>query len=172
VVVIKMAVNDKRHPEVKLDQTQADVIQAKLEAPVHVHPMEKTPLQFLNSKFMQGVLWIAWEGAELIAIDSKDLPKRPRAIVCIPNVSEVNTELARLRAQNRGLQTSDWVIISRKFDERGQTLSLSIDPNSYKTLVQLKFKAFWGLGRISFLTLKDNKKHPEGESTASKPPSQ
>jgi hypothetical protein len=54
VVGIKMAVIDKQHPEVKLDQTQADMIQAKLEAAVHTHPVEETPLQFLNSKFMQG----------------------------------------------------------------------------------------------------------------------
>jgi hypothetical protein len=140
---------------------------------------------------MQGVLWITcvneysqtwlvraiselgelWEGAEVIAIDSLNLPKRPRMIVCIPDVSEVNTVLTRLRAQNRGLLTSDWVIMSRKTDERGQTLALSIDPNSYKTLVQMKFKAFWGIGRISFWTLKDKKKQREGEST-SKPPSQ
>jgi hypothetical protein len=29
--------------------------------------------------------------------------------------------------------TSDWVIMSRKIDEGGQKLALSIDPNSYKT---------------------------------------
>jgi hypothetical protein len=109
---------------------------------------------------------------ELIVINSKDLPKRPRVIVHIPDVSEVNTVLACLQAQNRGLQMSDWVIMSWKIDERGQTLALSIDPNSYKTLVQLKFKAFWGLGRIFFWILKDNKKNPEGESAASKPPPQ
>jgi hypothetical protein len=86
--------------------------------------------------------------------------------------------------------------MSRKIDEGVQTLALSIDPNSYKTLVHMKFKAFWGLGRISFWglgrisfwglgrisfwelgrisfwTLKDKKKQPEGESTTSKPPSQ
>jgi hypothetical protein len=56
VVGIKMAVIDKRHPEVKLDQTQADIIQAKPEAAVHAHPIEETPLQFLNSTFMQGVV--------------------------------------------------------------------------------------------------------------------
>jgi hypothetical protein len=53
-----------------------------------------------------------WERVELIVIDSKHLPKRPRVIVRIPDVSEVNTVLARLRAQNRGLQMSDWVIMS------------------------------------------------------------
>jgi hypothetical protein len=138
------------------------MIQAKLVVAVHAHPVEETPLHFLNSKFMQGVLWITcvsdfsqtwlvwavgelgelWERAKVIAIDSKNLPKRPRVIVRIPDVSEVSTVLSCLRAQNRGLVTSDWVIMSRKIDGGGQTLALSIDPNSYKTLVQMKFKAF------------------------------
>jgi hypothetical protein len=41
-----------------MDQTQAEMIQAKLVAAVHAHPVEQTPLHFLNSKFMQGVLCI------------------------------------------------------------------------------------------------------------------
>jgi hypothetical protein len=52
VAGIKMEVIDKRHPEVKLDQTQAEMIQAKLVAAVHVNPVEETPLHFLNYKFM------------------------------------------------------------------------------------------------------------------------
>jgi hypothetical protein len=67
---------------------------------------------------------------------------------------------------------SDWVIMSRKIDEGGQTLAVSIDPNSYKTPGQMKFKIFWGRGRISLWTLRDKRKQPEGESTTSKPPSQ
>jgi hypothetical protein len=191
VVGIKMAITD-RHPQVKLDQTQADMIQAKLLVAVDAHPMEETPLQFLYSKFAQGVLWFTcanefsqawllravsepgepWEGTELTVIDSKDLPKRPMVLVCIPDASEFITVLTCLRALNPGLDMSDWIIMSCKIEERGQMLTLSIDPNSYKTLTLLNFKAFWGLGRISFWALKDNKKYPEDVSTASKPPSQ
>jgi hypothetical protein len=36
-----------------------------------------------------------WKGAELTAVDSKDLPKRPRAFVRIPDTSEANTVLTR-----------------------------------------------------------------------------
>jgi hypothetical protein len=36
----------------------------------------------------------------------------------------------------------------------------------------LNFKAFWGLGRFIFWTLKDEKRNPEAESTASEPPPQ
>jgi hypothetical protein len=50
-----------------------------------------------------------------------------------------------------------------------QTLALSIDPDSFKTLAQVNFKAFWGLGRIIFRTLKDEKIEPKSENTTGKP---
>ena len=33
-------------------------------------------------------------------VDSKDLPKRPRVLVRIPDTSEVNTVMKRLKKQN------------------------------------------------------------------------
>jgi hypothetical protein len=61
-------------------------------------------------------------------------------------------------------------VMSHKVTEREQTLALSIDPDSFKALTHLNFKAFWGLGRIIFLTLKDDNRDPEAESTTSRPP--
>jgi hypothetical protein len=40
------------------------------------------------------------------------------------------------------------------------------------TLTRLNFMAFWGLERVIFRTLKDEKRKPEAESIASKPPPQ
>jgi hypothetical protein len=37
---------------------------------------------------------------------------------------------------------------------------------------RLNFTAFWGLERVIFRTLKDEKRKPEAESIASKPPPQ
>jgi hypothetical protein len=39
-------------------------------------------------------------------------------------------------------------------------------------LTRLNFKAFWGLERVIFRTLKDEMREPEAESIASKPPPQ
>jgi hypothetical protein len=111
-----------------------------------------------------------WEGAELTAVDSKDLPKKPRVLVHIPDASDVTTVLTRLRAQNPSLNTTGWTTMSHKINERGQ--AFCIDPNSFKTVTLLNFKAFWGWERVLFQTLKDDKRNPEAESTASKPPPQ
>jgi hypothetical protein len=62
--------------------------------------------------------------------------------------------------------------MSRKVTGREQTLALSIDSNSFKSLTKSNFKAFWGLGRITFRTLKEEKRKPENENTASKSSSQ
>jgi len=62
--------------------------------------------------------------------------------------------------------------MSRKVTEKEQALAFSIDPDSFIALTRSNFKAFWGLGRVIFWTLKDENRKPEAESTASKPPAQ
>jgi hypothetical protein len=192
VAGITMAVTHRRHPEVTLDQTQGDLIQVKLLSAVDENPSGEAPPQFLHSKFAQGVFWITcanehpkiwlirtisglgelWEGAELTVVDSKDPPKRPRVLVRIPDTSEVNTVIKRLRIQNPELKMADWTVMSRKVTEKEQTLAFSIDPDSFNALTRSNFKAFWGMGRVVFRTLKGEKKKSEAESTASEPPPQ
>jgi hypothetical protein len=49
-----------------------------------------------------------WECAELTVVNSKDLPKRPRVLVRIPDTSEVTAVITRLRIQNPELNMTDW----------------------------------------------------------------
>jgi hypothetical protein len=190
VVGFKVAIIHKRHPDIKLDKTQFDMIQEKLLTAVDANPLGETPPQFLHSKFSQGVFWItcanksskAWliqtisglgelcVGTELTVIDSEDLLKRPSVLVHIPDTSDVTTVMTRLRIQNPELNTTDWSIMSRKVIEKEQTLALSIDPDSFKALTVSNFKAFWGFGRVSFHILKDDKINPQTESTVRKSP--
>jgi hypothetical protein len=58
VTRIKMAIIQRCHPEVTLDQTQTDIIQEKLLTAVDANPAGETPPQFLHSKFTHGVIWI------------------------------------------------------------------------------------------------------------------
>jgi hypothetical protein len=178
---IKMAVIQSRHPDVKLDQAQAKLIQVKLLSAVDANPSGEAPLQFLYSKFAQGIFWITcanepskvwlmpeisglgelWEGAGLTVVNSRDLPKRPRVLARIPDTSEVTTVMTCLGIQNPELNMTDWSVLSHKVTEE-QTLVFSIDPDSFKALTKSNFKAFWGLGRVIFRTLKDVKKRARG----------
>jgi hypothetical protein len=65
-----------------------------------------------------------------------------------------------------------WRVLSRKVTDKEQTLTFSIDPDSLKALSRSNLKAFWGLRRVFSRILKDEKKKPEAESAASKPPPQ
>ena len=65
--------------------------------------------------------------------------------------------MTRLRIQNPELKTKDWKVVSRKVTEKEQTLVFSIDPDSFKALTRSNFKAFWGLGRVIFRTLRAEK---------------
>jgi len=53
-----VAVIHRRHPDVKLDQTQVHMIQVKLLTAVDANPWGEMPPQFLYSKFAQGVFYI------------------------------------------------------------------------------------------------------------------
>jgi len=93
-------------------------------------------------------------------------------VVRIPDTSEVTTVMTRLRIQNPELKTTDWSVMSRKVTEEEQMLAFSVDRDSFKALTRFYFKAFWGMRRVIFRTLKDEKRKTEVESTASKPPPQ
>ena len=165
----------RHHLDVKLDQTQIDMIQAKLLTAVDVNPLGETPPQFLHSKSAQGVFWITcanestkdwlmqtisglgelWKGTELTVVDSKDLPKRPRVLVRIPHTSEVNTIMTRHKKQNPELNTSHWSVMSQKVTEKEQTLAFSTDSLLKPWLnLTLRPSGDW-----------EAKKHPEAEST-------
>jgi hypothetical protein len=58
VAGIKLAIIHRHQPEVKLDQTQVDMIKAKRLTTVDANPSGKTPPQFLQSKFAQGVFLV------------------------------------------------------------------------------------------------------------------
>jgi len=53
-----MAVIHRRYPDAKLDQTQIDMIQAKLLIAVGAKPQGETTPQFLYSKSALGIFWI------------------------------------------------------------------------------------------------------------------
>jgi hypothetical protein len=89
-------------------------------------------------------------------------------LVRIPGTSDVNTILTRLRKQNPELHTSNWSVMSRKVIGKEQMLAFPMYRDCFKALAKSHFKAFWGLGRIIFVTLKETKKDPEAENSSSK----
>lgn len=110
-----------------------------------------------------------WEGCELTVVNSKDVPKRPKVTAWIPAKTDVEAVKSRLSLQNPGLRTTDWLLMSQKIGEKGQTLAFSIDEGSYAVREKLHFKVFWGLGRVTFQPLKADQKTKKHEPAKDKP---
>jgi hypothetical protein len=90
---------------------------------------------------------------------------------CFSHTHGIKVDTIIIKTKQGAANTAD-LFISHKVTEREQTLAPSTDPDSFKTLAQLNFKDFWGLGRIFFWTLKEEKGEPKAENTTSKLTSQ
>uniref|UniRef100_A0A6P7FCL4 Uncharacterized protein LOC114328927 n=1 Tax=Diabrotica virgifera virgifera TaxID=50390 RepID=A0A6P7FCL4_DIAVI len=190
---LRMAVVDRRHPEVKLNQEQAELVRTKLEEAVDKAPGgSQNPLQFLRTTFSAGILWIhcaneptkswlegtvrelrdLWESADLKLIESKDL-RRPIVLVHVPEtgISE-KVFRSRLGKQNAGLNTTDWTLKSQKVEGQGEILAYSIDKVSFRALKQTQLKAFYRMGRVAFKIVRETDGDDKGESDPSQPSTQ
>jgi len=150
----------------------------------------QNPVQFLGASFSAGVLWMTcatahtkeWlsatigrlknflEGVELQAIEAKDLAKRPKVIGWFPDQAEEERVRIRLKAQNPDLKTEDWHLLSRKTEEKGQTLAYSLDAASFKALEKAGFRVYYQLGRVTLKQLNPgNREKTKDEGGADKP---
>ncbi|KAJ8930180.1 hypothetical protein NQ314_017044 [Rhamnusium bicolor] len=188
VTTLKMAVIQQGHPDVTLNQEQGDLIQARVIAAIDAIPEGERSPQFHHSKFEGGILWMTcanletrnwlldviqkqdqlWEGAALTVVEASKLPKRPKVLVWIPDTGNETIVRTRIRKQNPDLAAGDWLLLSRKVDEKGQTLAYSIDEKSFRILERAQFKAFWCLGKVTFRNLKKDQ-HKTNEGGADQP---
>ncbi|KAJ8937310.1 hypothetical protein NQ314_011949 [Rhamnusium bicolor] len=162
-----MAVINARHSDAQLNQEQADLIQNKLVAAIDAIPFGGASPKFQRfPKFEAGILNIIcadsttkdWLGSTIREIEgleegvalteTKDLPSRPKFLVWVSETVEESIVRDRLRKQNAGLRTEDWLLMSRKVEEKGQTLAYSMDDKSSKVLAEAGFKPYYCLGRV------------------------
>ena len=191
---LRMAVIDRRHPEVTLDQGQADLIQERIvDALDNAASSSSNPLQFARTTFSGGVLWMTchneatktwvkeavanlgnlWEGADLTAVESKDLPKRPRVLIFIPGQEEEEGVVRpRLERQNPGLRVGGWLLLSKKKEKEGTFWAFSIDEASFSALQKNQFRAFYKLGRVNVKVLKGLDDQGTDKGDTSEPPAQ
>lgn len=188
---LRMAVVDRRHPDILLDQRQADLIMNKLGEVVDQTPSSSTsPPQFEGSRYTGGIIWITcanehtkdwlkksvesmgklWEELDLTVVEAKDLPKRPKALVWIPGTPEEGDVRTRLERQNPGLKTKDWHKLSNKTEKDGTILAFSMDGASYRILEQARFKAYYGLRTVTFKPIQSTPEDNKGST--SEPPAQ
>lgn len=191
---IRMAVINRRHPDVLMNQEQSELVQnAIVEALYQTPSGSGSALQFERTSFSAGVLsmtcanertahWLReavsslgslWEGAELTVVNFKDLPVRHRVLVFVPgSVREEPAEFRRrLQIQNPDLRTQEWTLLSRNTErEGGQLLAFSVDEVSFRSLERTNFRAYYRLGRVLFTYLKKRKTDGGDKGNPDQPP--
>lgn len=91
-----------------------------------------------------------WPEAKLKLVEGENIPKPKVGVVWIPGIQTTEKILGRLSTQNTGLNTDKWRVLQRKDDTKGQTLTVSIDEESYNSLKKQNNKAFLNFGMVTF----------------------
>ena len=87
-------------------------------------------------------------------VPASEVPQLLRAEVYIsgppPGVPKF---LTLVKAQNKGLHTDRWVLRHQQSTSKGQLLIWGIDQESCAALDAVTYQSFFGLGRVTFLSL-------------------
>lgn len=182
---VKMVIVPKDFPTGKLTEEQSNKILDALDAKMVA---EETQAQFLFSKHENEALillcantitanWLQkstpaikpWEGADLIAGEAKDILKRTKLLLFVPDrhkEEETETILRRIDNQNACLNArKSWKVVNRNKEGKSQTIILSVPEEDAEVLKSRKFKIFLGFTQA---TLRDLGK-PRNEGSSSKP---
>ncbi|XP_031329836.1 uncharacterized protein LOC116160842 [Photinus pyralis] len=104
-----------------------------------------------------------WEGAKLRFVEAKNLPKPIRAHVWIPGAQvEPEKILKRIEIQNAGVTTSNWRVVDRKEDPKGQTLIVLMDQTSWEKMgATCNHRPYVNFTRVTFKLLSKTKVEEE-----------
>lgn len=105
---------------------------------------------------------VPWEGAKLKWFEGDQIPKPSvhRVWVADPK-AEPKAVLHRIRCQNDGLNTQSWKILHVHKEDKGQTLTLSIDRRSEEKLRENAYMAFLTFNKIKFRPTKNQHQPPQ-----------
>ncbi|KAF6213552.1 hypothetical protein GE061_011272 [Apolygus lucorum] len=169
----KMAVVHSKHPEERLSDVEANIVYGSIVRAAMDSPAGQGP-QFCSGHTSNGVVYITcsnsrskgwleervtelkpWDGASLRTGPAKDLVERQVKVgVWIPTEfldrSDARKLIPLFEAQNPGLCTREWKLLSTKADPKGLYLVLSIDTDSLGWLKGQQFHAHFHVQRVTF----------------------
>ncbi|KAF6216644.1 hypothetical protein GE061_000990 [Apolygus lucorum] len=170
----KMAVTHGNHPAEQLSDVEANLVYGSIVRAAMDSPAGQGP-QFCSGHTSNGVVYITcsngrskgwleeqvaelkpWDGASLRTGPAKDLADlvRVKVGVWIPTEfldrSDARKLIPLFEAQNPGLSTREWKLLSTKADPKGLSLVLNIDTDSLGWLRGQQFRAFFHVQRVTF----------------------
>ena len=103
-----------------------------------------------------------WQGAKLVVIDFKDIPKPHKFNVFFPGLKKSREEILKLlELQNKGLITKSWTILNCKAKDGGTAMIIGVGEESFEFLRRKSNSLSCGLGRALFSVVKGQKENQE-----------
>lgn len=105
-----------------------------------------------------------WSGVELRACVGEDIPKAHIVTIFFPRSKDMEEEqlLRLVSAQNEGIHTNLWRVLSSKLEGPGRLTSISIDEESLEKILENGSTIFFRFGKIP---VHGTKRKPEGNNT-------
>lgn len=112
-----------------------------------------------------------WKGVELQVRARDDIPKSHTAKLFLPRSQGQTTDklLKLIEAQNEGLSTTLWKIVSKKDEGKGQILRIELDDLSYKRIKNNGYTIHYRFGKVTVQGLKRTEEEEYGEKLESSP---
>ncbi|KAK5640276.1 hypothetical protein RI129_011087 [Pyrocoelia pectoralis] len=126
------------------------------EGALHITCADQVSVDWLRSELSGAT---PWEGGKLRFVEERDLSKTIRAHAWIPeSQEEPETVLRRIEIQNVGVATSNWQVIERKANGRGQTLIVLMNQTSWDKMGDCcSHRPYVNLTRATFKLLSNMK---------------
>ncbi|XP_062708137.1 uncharacterized protein LOC134288180 [Aedes albopictus] len=181
---VKLGVLPKGYPDIELSTEQLTAIQKDILKKVAGQRKELLKPKFGNCVLKSGYLiivcknqetadWLKsiipsvnpWAGAQLLAVEEKDIPRPEILIGFFPLSAEDSNEeiLALLESQNDGLAVDTWRVLQRNVKNQHVELVFTVDGGSLNSIKKSDFSLDFKFGYAN-LRKKYQKRNEEGSS--------
>lgn len=102
------------------------------------------------------------EGANLVVIDFKDIPKPFKFNVWIRGINKSPQDIFKLlegQNQNRGISTKSWTVLHSKYENGGTSMTIGVGHDSFDILQQNPNSLYCGVSKAVFTMIKGCKEN-------------
>lgn len=97
-----------------------------------------------------------WNGAKLVVIDFKDIPRPHKFNVLFRGIMKSPQDIFRLlETQNKGVTTKSWSVLHCNRIEGGTRITIGVGQDSFQLLQQSANSLYCGLGKAQFTVVKN-----------------
>lgn len=101
-----------------------------------------------------------WNGATLVVMDFKDLPKPHKFNVWFRGIKKSSKDIFKLlESQNKGITTKSWTVLHSQVKDNGTAMTIGVGQDSFDLLRERSNSLFCGMGKANFTIVKGCKEN-------------